>query len=131
VGTLEEFRNQFWSALRRPKTRTERFGRVRDDLELVSDAIAGPLFAIFEKGECDYVFSDPVTFPTIHDPETFLKWCLSLADDYRQGALKVSPANEMEKADQERLLGVATGMDRLSRMAFEIVKQRWILSNRK
>ena len=125
MGTLEEFREQFWSVLRRPKTHTGRFGNVRDELELINDALAGPLYAIFKTGECDYVFSDAVTFPTIHDPESFLTWCLSLADGYSRGALKENPSNDMERVDQQRLLEVATGMERLSRMAFEIVKQRW------
>jgi len=131
MGTLEEFRAQFWPVTRRPKTHTERFGNVRDELELVSDALAGPLFEIFKEGECDYVFRDPSTFPTIHDPESFLSWCLSLADEYRQGALKEKPSNEEEKADQERMLEVARGMERLSRMAFQIVKQRWSSSKGK
>ena len=106
--------------------RTERFGQVRDEVELVSDTLAGPLFALFTKGECDYVFADPVIFPTIHDPESFLSWCLSLVEDYRRVVRHGNPASEAEKADQERLLEIAAGMERLSRMAFEIVKQRGV-----
>ncbi len=84
--------------------RTERFGQVRDEVELISDTLAGPLFALFTNGECDYVLADTVTFPTIHDSASFLSWCLSLVDDYRRVVRNRNPAYELEKATRSDFL---------------------------
>jgi len=132
VGTLEEFRATFWTVLGTPKgRRSKRYYDVWADLYLIPDALAGPLYAIYKRGECDYVFSDPARFPTIHDPDTFLAWCLALADEYRNGVLIAGARDEDEKADQAALLERANGMERLSRMAYEIVKERWGSNTRK
>ncbi len=124
-GTLEEFRDRFWPSLRTPRgRRSRRFYDVWADLELIKDELAGPLYSIYTKGECDYVYSDRTRFPTIHDPESFLAWCLSLVDQYRQGALKAEPSDEAEKSDQAKLLESADAMESISRMAFGIVRER-------
>ncbi len=124
MGTLDEFREQFWVVLRRPRTNTKLFGEVRDKLELVSDALAGPLHSIYTNGECDYVFADSERFPGVRDPDSFLKWCLSLAEQYKQGASTVPPTNDEERLDQSRLLQTAAGMERLSRLACEVLEER-------
>ncbi len=124
VDAIQEFRKQFWQVFRRPQLETYRFETVWEDLELTSDSLAGPLHEIYTKGECDYVFRERLRFPTIRDADGFLKWCLSHPREYRRGALRVAPTNDAEKRDQERLLECAAGMERLSHLAYEVVKQR-------
>ena len=110
--------------IRKPRPSTERVAAIWEELELTLDSLAGPLYSIYEQGECDYVFRERLRFPTIHDPDSFLKWCLSHPRYYRRRALKIGPTTNQEEADQAKLLEIAAGMERLSRMAYEIVKKR-------
>ncbi len=125
VGLLEEYRKWFWRVFQNPRMETERFKEVWSDLEFTLDLLAGPLHTIYENGECDYVFNDRDRFPTVHNPDTFLAWCLSLAADYRNGALEAGPRDEAERKDRATLLETAEGLERMSRMAYEIVNARW------
>lgn len=126
MGTLEDFRGLFWTAFMSARgRRSKRYEEVWQDLELTSDYLAGPLYSIYEQGECDYVFTDRVRFPTISNPEDFLTWCLASSNEYREGVLKAGVGDEAEKADQAFLLNQASAMERLSRMAYKIVKARW------
>ena len=79
---------------------------------------------MYQSGECDYVFRDPLRFPTIRDADGFLRWCLSLATEYGNGSRRITPMDDREQADQEKLLECAAGVERLSRLAYEIVKDR-------
>ncbi len=126
MGTLEDFRELFWTAFKSAKgRRSKRYEEVWKDLELISDQLAGPLHSIYERGECDYVFTDRIRFPTVRNPENFLTWCLSSPNAYREGVLKAGVRDEDERADQAFLLEQANAMERLSRMAYEIVRARW------
>jgi len=97
---------------------------LRPELELASDWLAGPLYKIEKAGECDYVFNDSRTFPGVTDADTFLRWCLDLVSEFRELALSVTVSNERDKADRTFLLRTADLRDELSRLAFEIVRQR-------
>ena len=124
MGTLEDFRQLSWSVFKKPKLETMRFQAFWEDLELTSDSLAGPLYTLYQNGECDYVFRDPLRFPSIREADGFLQWCLSHATEYGNGSRRITPMDDREKADQEKLLKCAAGMERLSRLAYVIVKER-------
>jgi hypothetical protein len=127
---LSEFRQRFRLAFRNPgqvapTIRTKRFGSVWVDLEPVGDWLAGPLYSIDERGECDYVFADKDNrFPGVVTPHDFLQWCLDLAKRYRDGILAHVPSNEAEQADQGILLEMADEMVALSHLAYQIIGRR-------
>lgn len=122
---LDKFRRVFEEAFyERAKMKTGRFFDVWTDLELISDEIAGPLYSIYEHGQCDYVFREKLRFPGIRDADDLLNWWLGSVKDYRKRVQKTKPRNDEEREDQTRLLQVADKMEEASRLGHEIVKQR-------
>ena len=53
---IQEFKAIFWDAFHRPKLASEKMHSVWLSLEPMNDYLAGPLFAIYENGNCDYLF---------------------------------------------------------------------------
>ena len=104
--------------------KSDRYQNLRGDLELVSDALAGPMYGIRERGECDYVFADRLRFPGVSDAEAFLKWCRSCVAHFRKLVLSVRPMTADEQSDQDRFLQIAEKMEELSALAYQIVKAR-------
>jgi hypothetical protein len=127
---LEQFRRLLRFAFRNPRQvaptiNTKRFGSVWVDMEPIGDWLAGPLYSIDERGECDYVFKDKANrFPGVITFQDFLQWCLDLSTKYRDGILAHDPESEAEQADQRILLGMADAMVTLSHLAHSIIGQR-------
>jgi hypothetical protein len=127
MNDLEEFRQLYHSIFRNPRQEapiihTKRFGRIWVDLTPIEDWLAGPLYSIKERGECNYVFADRANrFPGIVTPDDFLRWCLVLAKKYRDGILAHAPRDEAERADQGILLQMADGMVTLSHLANRVI----------
>ena len=126
MNELEEFRRLFPSAFRNPtqtepRIQTERFSMVWVDMEPVGDWLAGPLYGINLRGECDYVFLDEEgRFPGVKTPDDFLRWCLAIAKKYRDGIVAQAPQSEAERSDQAILIEMADAMVTLSHLAHRI-----------
>lgn len=125
MAELERFRELFWHGFGAPTLKTDWGWDVRGDVELTSDALAGPLYGIFTSGNCDYVFAPSETrFHGVNDADSFLNWCLELVEDYRSPIFRHQPQNEMERADREQLLAQAEVMEQLARLGYSILKQQ-------
>ena len=130
MNDLDRFRDLYRSVFRNPRReapiiRTKRFGEVWVDLTPVEDCLAGPLYSIKERGECNYVFADGENrFPGVATPDDFLRWCLVLAKKYRDGILAHAPRGEAEQIDQGILLQMADGMVTLSHLAHTIIGKK-------
>lgn len=120
---LDEFRAQFRPVFTKPRPLADRIYRVWEDLELVSDSLAGSLYSNFREEQSDDVFRDRARFLTVQDPEGFLTMVPVSTRGVPQGALAVQPANEEERASQGKLLGSAAGMERLSRLAHRVLTE--------
>lgn len=127
MNDLDQFRQLFSSAFRNPRQIapllcTKRFGAVWVELTPIEDWLCGPLYAINQRGECDYVFTDTENrFPDIVTPDDFLQWCLALATKYRDGVLPHVPRSDAERADQNILLQMADEKVTLSHLAYKII----------
>ena len=121
---LQRFRELYWPAFKvttQLKTHRLAASDLRADLEFITDILAGPLFSIFETGDCHYVFDDKARFPTIHDARTFREWCLELVEGYRRIVRTWEPANNLEQEDIEMLLAAASLLEELSHLAYKIL----------
>lgn len=67
----QKYRSLFWDGFHRPKLKTTRIQEVWEQLEKLNDVLSGPLFAVYEKGECSYVLKDNQRFPKIQSLDDF------------------------------------------------------------
>ena len=95
----EHFRDLFWDAFHRPKFLSEKYKERWEDLESLNDLLAGPMFAVYENGHCDYVFSDKERFSFIHTQEDFFTWLRKLCFQYRAAIEELNPATPAEEHD--------------------------------
>ncbi len=127
MNDLDLFRQLYRSAFRNPRQQapriqTRRFGNVWVDLTPIEDWLAGPLYSIKERGECNYVFADTESrFPGIATPDDLLQWCLLLMKQFRDGILAHVPRTDAERADQAILLEMANEKVELSHLAYKII----------
>lgn len=119
------FRKIFWSAFQRPKLNSHKFNDLWVDLVEISDQLAGPLYSIFNNGNCNYVFMDEEgRFPAVTSPESFLAWENDLLQSYRKCILNKKTRGFREEADYKVLYQQAEVMEVLARLAYEIQKAR-------
>ena len=123
-GVYEHYRRLFWDAFHRPKLESSKFLEIWQNLEPVNDTLAGPLYAIYEKGECDYMFNDKEKFPTINEPDDFLEAMVRLVEYYKNGVEQVVAANEAEEKDKVLLLYQADIKMELTEIAYQIQSER-------
>jgi hypothetical protein len=95
------------------------------DFELAQDHLAGPMYAIRQDGECDYVFANDPRFPGVDSPAKFRSWCMEAIAFYREVAQRVDPADPDERRDMELLLRQATLMEQVVDLAVTIVEGRF------
>jgi hypothetical protein len=129
---LAAFRKQFDLVFAPFGLASERYAEIRPDLELVSDSFAGPMYAIYDHGNCDYVF-DNDQFPGIHDVDDLMGWFMTWISEFRRVAATLKPSGAAEQSDDRCLARIAEHLEELARMAFEIMKEReggWNASSR-
>jgi hypothetical protein len=103
MDALIRFRKIFWDAFHRPKLETETFANLWQQLESVNNLLAGPLYAIFTNGNCDYMFNDKHRFPGVNTADDVLNWCISFIEQYKEGISSKLPSSVDEEKDQEIL----------------------------
>jgi hypothetical protein len=122
INLQQEFKNIFWDAFHRPDLKTEKFNTIYLGLEAINNILAGPFFSIYEKGECNYVFSDKIRFPSIKDEDDFLTWCSALIEEYRKGILEGNVENDEDSKDKQILLYQTDIKMELADLAYQIQK---------
>ena len=124
--SLETFKNNFWNAFHRPKLESERIFHVWQSLEPVNDILAGPLFAIYEKGNCDYIFSNNDTFKNILNADDLMDFFHELLKKYAEGLEAATPPqNELELKDLQTLDYQLDLKAELCEIAYELVLSRF------
>lgn len=125
MKNIELFQQKFSEAFIKPKLSSDRVWNLWVDLEIKSDWIAGPLYSISTKGNCDYIYTDQDgRFSGVKTAEEFRHWALRLTEEYRLAVDKFAPANSNEASDRKCLLGKAEAMRQAVELAFEIQKAR-------
>jgi hypothetical protein len=121
---LERFEEIFWDGFHRPKLLSEKFTSIWLSLEPLNDQLSGPLFAIYENGNCDYFFQDKNRFPWMNIPEDFMQWCSDRIVKYKEIVENTESLNDDESHDKEILLFQVDIKMELADLAYEIQTER-------
>ena len=124
MNELDQLKKIFWDSFHRPELKTEKYKKLWESLEPINDMLAGPFYAIYSNGNCDYVFGDKEKFPGIKDVDDFLDYCTHWSEQYLEAIKKESVDTEEERVDREILLFQTDLKMELSQLAYEIQKKR-------
>jgi len=121
----ERFVVEFNKIFGRPKLATNRAHEVWASLEIVSDALVGPLYSVLKSGHCDYVFSEGEDrFSGVTNADEFRSWASHIVDYYRSRVEEFEPATAAEMTDCGLLLSKAISMKAAAELAWRIQKAR-------
>ena len=127
---IERYKEIFWDAFHRPKLITDKFTSIWQSLEPVNEQLSGPLFAVFEKGQCDYFFQDKNRFPWMNLPEDFMQWCTDRIEKYREVVENTEAIGNEDEHDKEILLFQVDIKMELADLACEIQTERLFKNNK-
>ncbi len=120
----EQFKLEFDNAFPKLRLATERAKDLRVDLETISDGLAGPLYSILVRGNCDYIFEDTKgRFPGVSTVDDFRLWAVQHAEKYRKGVEGFEASDSAEAADRAILWEKAIAMHRVAELGYQIQKE--------
>lgn len=123
--SVERFKEIFWDAFHRPKLTSTRILQTWEKLEPINDLLSGPLYAIYEKGDCDYVFLKNEPFATILSPDDLMDWFQDLLRQYAEGLQAATPPTSEEETRDLQLLDYQLDIKaELCETAYEICVER-------
>lgn len=120
---LNKFRTLFWDAFQVPPLESEKYLKVFKELETLNDLIAGPLFSIYENGNCDYIFQAEGRFKGVNTADQYFEWIVNAIKEYAEKATAPKPENEKEENDLKMILFQADVKMELAELSYEIVKK--------
>lgn len=125
-----EYRAAFDAAFSWPKVETERGKELRIDLEVIADALAGPMYQVLTFGNHDYVYTDREgRFPGVIDSASFRAWAIAIANRYRERVTEFEPETLEEKRDRDDFVKKAQRLlDVIDSAEAEVARSRAKLS---
>jgi len=99
---LKEFKSVFWDAFHRPILKTDKFRQLWISLEPVNDLVSGPLFSVYEKGECNYVYGHKL-FEGVQDKDDLMNWLTERVGLYMETVREMA-ADDSEESEDKRVL---------------------------
>jgi hypothetical protein len=120
---LLKFKSLFWDAFHVPALQSEKYVIKFRELEPLNDLIVGPLFSIFETGNCDYIFESDERFKGINSADHFFDWLVASIKEYAEKIADSNPQTEEEEHDVQTLLFQTDIKMELAELAYEIVKR--------
>ncbi len=124
MKNVDQFQKAFDEGFNAPSFKSERVFELWVDLEIISDALAGPLYSIKTNGNCNYVYKDKENrFPGVTNAITFRKWANNLASEYKNKLLEFKPFGDIEEIEHGMLLKKADTMQKAADLAFQIQKE--------
>ena len=127
---LERYKEIFWDGFHRPKLQSDDYLKLWESLEPINDHLSGPLYAIYEKGNCDYFFQDKNRFPWMNLPEDFMQWCTDRIEKYKEAVENIEADTKEAAHDKELLLFQVDIKMELADLAYEIQTER-LFKNKK
>ena len=101
---LDRFKLIFWDAFHRPKLTSPKINQTFQSLEPINDILAGPLFSVYEHGNCQYIFDDQSSFIDIVTADDLMDMFQDLLKRYAEGLESAfPPATPEEEADLKTL----------------------------
>lgn len=123
--SLERFKEIFWDAFHRPKFSSDRIFETWEGLEPLNDMLSGPLYAVYENGNCDYVFQNNAPFESIASPDDLMDWFHEVLKHYAEGLqAAVPPRSEEETRDLQLLDYQLDTKAELCEIAYELCVAR-------
>lgn len=101
---LLKFREKFWDAFHRPALKTNKYLELWESLEEMNSWLAGPLFAVYENGNCDFIFENKDRFGGISTLQDFIDWTNNIIVHYSDSINNSIPAKDLEISDKNLLL---------------------------
>lgn len=127
MDEMNIYKNSFWNVFNKLKLNSKKYKDVWPDLDSINDWLAGPLYSIYEHGNCDYVYEkNDGRFPEVNNPDDFLQWSLNLLQKYKDIIDKIEAQNENEINDRILLYGRVSELERLLTLAYGIQKEWFI-----
>ncbi|MFN6946728.1 MAG: hypothetical protein ACK4ND_17400 [Cytophagaceae bacterium] len=120
----ERYKEIFWDAFHKPKLLSIRFAQKWQELEILNDQLAGPLFAIYEKGNCDYIFADQERFSNINTPDELFEKMVKGIQFYKSQIEEIEAGDENEAADKQVLFYQTDLKMELAELAYEMTKPK-------
>lgn len=118
---LERFREIFWDAFHFPKLKSDKIGEIYLQLEELNTILAGPLFSIYETGDCKFIFEDDKRFPAIKTNSDLFERNVSIITHYKQKVDEANAENEAEREDVKVLHYQIDLKMELADLAFAII----------
>ncbi len=114
MKVTDEFAQKFDEAFSKPELLTQEAFELWADLEIVSDALAGPMYHFLLKGNYDYVYSDKENrFVGVHDEKSFRAWAFGLVEEYRRSVAAFEPSCREQEQDKQTLSAKSKAMLRV------------------
>jgi hypothetical protein len=124
LKNFEQFQKTFDEGFNAPSFKSERVFELWGDLEIISDALAGPLYSIKTNGNCNYVYKDKEKrFPGVTNASTFRKWAINLVSEYKKELLEFKPSGDIEEIEHKMLLKKSDLMQKAADLAFQILAE--------
>jgi hypothetical protein len=120
---LNRYRELFWDAFHVPNLSSQKFTDKWKELESINEVIAGPLFSVFEKGECDYIFADKDRFDFNNEEELF-EWMVETIREYAEKIAELPAENQEEEFDLKVLMYQCDIKMELAELSREILRER-------
>ena len=119
--SLEYLQNQFNKGFYYPKPLSKKFRKLRiDELFLPEENIAGPLYSMAHKGNCDYIFNNKIKSAK----EFYHKFLMKNSKMYHKELKKIKPANRLEERDLLIFTRAYRVRKKLCLLAYKIQKDR-------
>ena len=102
--SLTRFKEVFWNAFHRPNLGSKRIQDVWLSLEPINDILAGPLFSIYEKGNCQYILTNQEVFQEISTADDLMDFFQELLKKYAEGLEQATPPLDDQELKDLQLL---------------------------
>ena len=115
-----KFSRAYENSFKVPQLNTDLFFDIWIELEL---ALAGPMFCIHTKGQCDYVFTGEHTyFTNIKTIEDFKNWCLVVIEKSKEKLNTTDVSNSQDNLDKQIMMKKIEEMKQTVLLGVELIK---------
>jgi hypothetical protein len=94
-----QFKQKFWDGFHEPNLKSDKYIELWKQLEISDYWLAGPLYAMYENANINYLFIDQNRFADINTLDDFVAWANEIIDNFKQGIAKVPAEKQVEQDD--------------------------------
>ena len=124
----QQFRGQLLPTLRWPRSlvTSESFADFQIAYESATDALAGPMYNYYERGNVEYVFSGRHgAFQCLKTRSALISWCREIIGGLRQELNAVEILDEVAKREQQVLLNRIREIEKLINLFDQCLREQY------